>query len=41
VVPLKRAFLDIKREENSACDCPTKLEDWWQSSAERNFASHC
>jgi len=41
VVPLKLAFLDIKCEENSACDCPTKLEDWWQSSAERNFASHC
>lgn len=40
-VPLKRAFLDIKCEENSACDCPTKLEDWWQSSAARNFASHC
>lgn len=40
-VPLKLAFLDIKFEENSACDCPTKLEDWWQSSAERNFVSHC
>lgn len=41
VVPLKRAFSDIKCKENSACDCPTKLEDWWQSSAERNFASDC
>jgi hypothetical protein len=41
VVPLKRAFLDIICEENCACDCPTKLEDWWQKSAERNFVSHC
>ena len=40
VVPLKRAFLDIRCEENRACDCPNELEDWWQSSAARNFTSH-
>jgi hypothetical protein len=39
---LKRVFMEIKyKEENGACDCPSKREGCGKSGTGRNCASRC